>query len=46
MNCTTVTHRRHIGDLRRYLYSLSGDPHAAEDLVQEVFYKACKYLDS
>ncbi|ASA20058.1 sigma-70 family RNA polymerase sigma factor [Paenibacillus donghaensis] len=40
-----LLYQRYARDLYRYLYSLSGDHHMAEDLVHETFYRACLYLE-
>lgn len=39
-------YRQYGQDLYRYLHSLAQSPQAAEDLVQDTFYKAYVYLDS
>ncbi len=35
---------QYVGPIRSYLYRLSGNHHLAEDLVQEVFYRATRSL--
>ncbi|WP_270164825.1 sigma-70 family RNA polymerase sigma factor [Paenibacillus sp. SYP-B4298] len=38
-------YKQYIQDVYRYLLSLSGDHHTAEDLVQDTFYRAYLYLE-
>jgi RNA polymerase sigma-70 factor (ECF subfamily) len=38
-------YRHHVKDVYRYLRSLCGDHYAAEDLMQETFYRAYLYLE-
>ena len=35
----------HMQDLFRYLLSLTGDSHFAEDLMQEIFYRMLVHID-
>ena len=35
----------HMQDLFRYLLSLTGDSHYAEDLMQETFYRMLVHID-
>lgn len=39
-------YRQYYRDVYYYLLSMSGDAHTAEDLTQETFYRALKYIDS
>jgi RNA polymerase sigma-70 factor (ECF subfamily) len=39
-------YQMYVQDVYRYLFSLCRDHHAAEDLVQETFYRAYLYLDN
>ncbi|MEK3723078.1 sigma-70 family RNA polymerase sigma factor [Paenibacillus sp. FSL H8-0034] len=39
-------YQSYVKDVYRYLISLCRDHHAAEDLVQETFYRAYLYLDN
>jgi RNA polymerase sigma-70 factor, ECF subfamily len=43
-NLDTV-YQSYVKDIYRYLRSLCGDHHTAEDLVQETFYRAYLYLE-
>jgi len=38
-------YRAHVHDLSRFLLFLSRDPHTAEDLVQETFFRAYLHLE-
>lgn len=38
-------YQSYMNDIYRYLRSLCDDHHAAEDLVQETFYRAYLYLE-
>ena len=39
------TYQRYFGPVYRYVLSLSRDPHAAEEITQETFFKALRSLD-
>ncbi len=43
-NLDTI-YRHYVKDVYRYLLSLCGDHYAAEDLMQETFYRAFLYLE-
>jgi RNA polymerase sigma-70 factor (ECF subfamily) len=45
-NSLDELYMRYMKDVHRYLLFLCRDPHAAEDIVQETFYRAYLYLDS
>ncbi len=38
-------YQRYFDSVYRYMLSLSGDPHAAEEITQETFFKALRSLD-
>ncbi|PFK29734.1 RNA polymerase subunit sigma [Bacillus cereus] len=38
-------YKQHMHDLFRYLLSLTGDFHSAEDLMQETFYRTLVHID-
>ena len=38
-------YRMHMNDIYRYLYRLTGDTGAAEDLTQDTFIRAYRFLD-
>lgn len=40
MNCLLSAWDRHEGELRAFLIQRAGDPHLAEDLLQDVFFRA------
>lgn len=39
-------YRQHMNDIYLYLYKLSGDRQTAEDLTQETYFRAFRFLDS
>lgn len=45
LNSLESIYQYYVKDVYRYLYSLSSDHHAAEDLVQETFYRAYLFLE-
>lgn len=45
LNSLESVYQYYVKDVYRYLYSLSYDHHAAEDLVQEAFYRAYLFLE-
>lgn len=44
-NSLDSVYRKYVNDIYRYLRSLCHDEHAAEDLLQETFYRAYLHLD-
>lgn len=44
-NSLDEIYQMYVMDIYRYLRSLCGDHHAAEDLMQETFYRAYLYLE-
>ena len=46
LNSLESVYQYYVKDVYRYLYSLSSDHHAAEDLVQETFYRAYLFLEN
>jgi len=39
-------YRQHMNDIYLYLYKLSGNRHTAEDLTQETYFRAFRFLDA